>query len=208
MTAPPPWLWTSSSYVDDFFHDQANPLTKSSQTNLINSPITAWEHSFYTIIPDGFKWGSTTDVSKFPFIIDTGTTLMYLPPRKFPGWHRLHGQVRELTSDSSETKALAAAINAAFKPSAIYLWMYGAYFTACDAQAPPFAVILDGLSFYINPVDLIYQGMVDPVTGLCMTAIASGGAGPYILGDVFLQNVLAVFDVGNGQMRFISRQFY
>lgn len=86
--------------------------------------------------------------------------------------------------------------------------MYGAYFTACDAQAPSFAVILKGVRYYINPVDLIYREMVDPLTGLCMTGVASGGTGPYILGDVFMQNVLAVFDVGNAQMRFMSRPFY
>jgi len=116
------------------------------------------------------------------------------------------GPARRLAANNPT--ALAAAINAAFNPSAVYLWMYGAYFTSCTAQAPPFAVILDGVKFYINPVDLIYRDLVDPVTGLCMTAIASGGAGPYILGDVFLQNVLAVFDVGNAQMRFTSRQYY
>ena len=86
--------------------------------------------------------------------------------------------------------------------------MYGAYFTSCTAEAPSFAVILQGVTFYINPVDMIYRDLVDPLTGLCMTAIASGGNGPYILGDVFLQNVLAIFDVGHGQMRFIGRQFY
>lgn len=86
--------------------------------------------------------------------------------------------------------------------------MYGAYFTACDAKAPIIAIIIKGSRFYINPVDLIYRNMVDPLTGLCMTGIASGGTGPYILGDVFLQNVLAIFDVGSAKMKFISRPYY
>lgn len=88
------------------------------------------------------------------------------------------------------------------------MWMYGAYFTACDAVAPQVAVVLDGVKFFINPVDLIYRTMVDPLTGLCMTAIANGGSGPYILGDVFMQNALVVFDVGQAKMRFIPRQHY
>jgi hypothetical protein len=50
--------------------------------------------------------------------------------------------------------------------------------------------------------------MVDPITNLCMTAIASGGDGPYILGDVFMQNALVVFNVGAAQMQFIPREFY
>lgn len=86
--------------------------------------------------------------------------------------------------------------------------MYGAFFTSCNARAPILAVVMKGVRFYINPVDLIFHDLVDPLTGLCMTGVASGGTGPYILGDVFLQNALAVFDVGHSQMRFISRQFY
>lgn len=86
--------------------------------------------------------------------------------------------------------------------------MYGAYFTNCDAKAPIFSVLIQGSRFFINPADLIYRKMVDPLTGLCMTAIASGGAGPYILGDAFLQNVLLIVDVGASQMEFISRPYY
>ena len=86
--------------------------------------------------------------------------------------------------------------------------MYGAYFTSCDAIVPRVGVILGGKTFFMNPVDLINQDMVDPLTGLCMTAIADGGAGPYILGDVFMQNALTVFDVGRGKMRFLGREFY
>ena len=86
--------------------------------------------------------------------------------------------------------------------------MYGAYFTSCDAIAPIIAVILGGIKFFINTVDLIYRGMRDPLTGLCMIGISSGGSGPYILGDVFMQNALVVFDVGEAKMRFIPREFY
>lgn len=68
--------------------------------------------------------------------------------------------------------------------------------------------MLDGIKFYISPVDLLYRTLVDPLTGLCMTAIADGGSGPYILGDAFMQNALVVFDVGQAQMQFIPRQRY
>lgn len=153
-------------------------------TNLIDNPYTAWQYSFYTIVPDGWQWDSTTNMQKFCYIVDSGTTLNYLPPD------------------------IAEAINSAFQPAAVYLWMYGAFFTSCNARAPILAVVMKGVRFYINPVDLIFHDLVDPLTGLCMTGIASGGTGPYILGDVFLQNALAVFDVGHSQMRFISRQFY
>ncbi|KAK3950180.1 aspartic peptidase domain-containing protein [Pseudoneurospora amorphoporcata] len=153
-------------------------------TNLIDVPETAYDYSFYTVIPDGWQFGANTNTRKFPYIVDSGTTLCYLP------------------------SAEAQSINLAFNPPAIYLWMYGAYFTSCDAIVPRVGVILGGQTFYMNPVDLINQDMVDPLTGLCMTAIADGGAGPYILGDVFMQNALTVFDVGRGKMRFLGREFY
>lgn len=57
-------------------------LTLDFQANLISSAETSWRYSFYTIIPDGIKWGQATDRTKFPYIVDTGTTMNYLPPSK------------------------------------------------------------------------------------------------------------------------------
>ncbi|KAK3906142.1 aspartic peptidase domain-containing protein [Staphylotrichum tortipilum] len=153
-------------------------------TNVIASPEAASQYSFYTIIPDGWYYDQTTNTKKIPYIVDSGTTLNYLPSN------------------------LADAINSAFNPPAVYMWMYGAYFTSCDAIVPQVAVLLDGKKFNISPVDLLYRTLVDPLTGLCMTAIADGGSGPYILGDAFMQNALVVFDVGEAKMRFVPRQHY
>ncbi|KAH7160628.1 aspartic peptidase domain-containing protein [Dactylonectria macrodidyma] len=149
--------------------------------NLIDQEGTAWKYSFYTIIPDGVVWGLTSDTTKYPYIVDTATTMMHLPP------------------------LLAEAIADAFEPRATYIYQWGSYFVPCDAIAPRFAVVISGVEFWINRADLIYQDLVDPMTGLCACGITSGGPGPYILGDVFLQNVLAVFDIGAAEMRFYSK---
>lgn len=149
---------------------------------------------------DGVRWGSTTDEAKYPYIVDTGTTLMYLPPRKSP---LTHGAQPGLMPDIS---ALAEAIAMAFVPQAVYLYQWGSYFVDCQAIPPEFAVIIGGVEFRVNPADLIYRDLVDPMTGYCAIGITSGGSGPYILGDVFLQNVVAVFDVGGGEMRFYGRK--
>ncbi|CAN8104402.1 unnamed protein product [Discula destructiva] len=153
-------------------------------SNLVDQLDTAYAYSFYTIIPDGWMFGTSTDDRKLPYIIDTGTTLAYLPTE------------------------LADAINAAFEPAAEYDFMFGAYFTTCDAVAPRVAVVIDGTQFWLNPKDLMIRHLKNPLSGLCMTTIANGGSGPYILGDVFLHNVLAVFDVDNSIMQFVSRKFY
>ncbi|KAK9436704.1 Peptidase A1 [Metarhizium brunneum] len=149
--------------------------------NLVGSAETSWRYSFYTIIPDGIIWGQRMDKTKFPYIVDTGTTMNYLPP------------------------PLAEAVANAFLPRAVYLYQWGSYFAPCDAVPPRFAVVISGIEFWLNPSDMIYRDLVDPMTGYCAVAITSGGSGPYILGDVFLQNVVAVFDIGGAQMRFYRR---
>ncbi len=45
--------------------------------------------------------------------------------------------------------------------------------------------------------------------GVCISGVQDGGVpGQYVLGSVFLNNVLAVFDVGEMVMEFNSRVYY
>ncbi|KAI1493105.1 aspartic peptidase domain-containing protein [Biscogniauxia mediterranea] len=162
-------------------HEASTPILIA---DLIQKDITAYEPSFYTIVPDGIKYGSSSMVSQYPFILDSGTTLIYLPPD------------------------LAEAVNAQFQPPATYLWYYGAYFTDCDAIPPFFAVTIERSDFIVNPKDLLNRHVRDPATGLCQTGIASGGSGPYVLGVAFLTNVVMSVNIGTGYIEFFSREFY
>ncbi|KAI1341695.1 acid protease [Xylariaceae sp. FL0016] len=152
--------------------------------NLADKDVTADQLSFYTIVPTGFRWDQTENTSQYPFIIDTGTTLTYLP------------------------KEIADAVNNAFQPPATYLWEYGSYFTDCNAIPPRFSVLIDGSDFLINPADMLNKHAKDPETGLCQTGVSSGGTGPYVLGITFLTNVMVMFNVGQGTVEFYSREFY
>jgi hypothetical protein len=160
----------------------------SNSTTFTSTPIeylsiaTANAYTFYTINA-AITYGST-ETSTQQYIVDSGTTLIYTPT------------------------SVAKAINAAFKPAARYLSDEEAYFVECSATPPAFAVDIAGTSFTVNPTDLIYQDVVDPNTGYCLTGVQDGGSGPYILGDVFLQNVVAVFDVGASEMRFAAHENY
>jgi len=164
------------------------PVTGVSSSNLVSTPIqylssfSSDEYTFYAITA-GLNYGSSKSAST-QYIVDSGTTLLYAP------------------------SAVAKALNKAFKPSAKYEEDQGAYFVECTATPPAVSVSIAGTSFTINPADLIYQGVVDQNTGLCLTGVQDGGQGPYILGDVFLQNVVAVFDVGNSEMRFAAHENY
>jgi hypothetical protein len=104
--------------------------------------------------------------------------------------------------------ALSKAVNNAFQPPAVFFYDFGAYFVDCDAIPPPLSITINGVDFVINPRDMIYQGVVDPHSHMCLSAVASGGQGPWVLGDTFLQNVVAIYDVGGAKMRFIGHTYY
>lgn len=160
---------------------------------------TATQFSFYTIQPDGFILGDAVreaseidaiypfQPTTFPMVVDSGTTLIYLPAH------------------------LAKEINSLFDPPSRYIEDEGVYENYCaGVKAPDFAVRIAGTDYYINGKDLILnsKGNKDPYTGGCITGIQDGGTGPFILGDVFLKNVVAVFDVGASEMRFASHKDY
>ncbi|MCJ1224429.1 hypothetical protein MMC12_001074 [Toensbergia leucococca] len=150
------------------------------------------QYSFYTITPQALvyeeskhthygygNWPNPFQPNGAQYIVDSGTTLLYLPT----------GQ--------------ADAINALFDPPAVYSDDVGAYVVDCNAKAPELGVQIGGEVFFISPLDLILNS-----EGSCFTGVDDGGDGPYILGDVFLKNVVAVFDVGASEMRFAAREFY
>lgn len=96
-----------------------------------------------------------------------------------------------------------------FDPPALFSYMAGGFLTTCDAVAPRVAVVIGGTPFYLNPEDLIFRSVpVESTADLCMTAFGDGSSGPFVLGDAFLKNVLAVFDVGESVMQFASRVYY
>ncbi|KAF2716344.1 acid protease [Polychaeton citri CBS 116435] len=116
----------------------------------------------------------------FPVIVDTGTTLNYLPSK------------------------VVEKIASLFSPPAIYVDVAGMYEALCDAEPPEIGVVINGTEFQISPLDSLITGDagLDPFTGLCVLGFQESYRGPWILGDVFLKNVVAVFDVGAGEMRF------
>ncbi|KAI1381078.1 acid protease [Hypoxylon crocopeplum] len=164
--------------------ESVHDLTPILITDIIHRETTAWQPSFYTVVPRGFQFEDTTTKGEYPFILDTATSLIYLPPN------------------------LAEAVNAKFEPPATYVWYYGSYFTSCDAIPPTFGVQIEGTTFWVNPKDLLNREERDPDTGLCQTGISNGGSGPYILGTTFLTNVVVSMNIGAGSVEFWSHMLY
>lgn len=169
--------------------------------------ITATNYSFYTIAPDGFvikpsspastetfvAWaeyaypsayvdGTLTLASSAPAIVDSGTSLTYLPP------------------------VIASLVNAAFDPPGVYNALYGLYEVTKDAVPPYVAVVIEGTEFQVSAEGLLPSYGFDDTTGLSFAGIQSNtGIGLTILGDTFLTGVVTVFDIGASQMRFAVR---
>ncbi len=139
--------------------------------------------SLYAITVDGFAYSNETHVHADPvalqqFLVDSGA-----PTCTFP-------------------TAEAAAFNAMFDPPAVLNG--GNYDVKCTATPPKLVFVIDSVPFAINPVDLV----VDLGGNHCISGVQTFGQGIQILGDPFLKNVLAVFDIGNSQMKYVcSRGF-
>lgn len=154
-----------------------------------NFPEPTYE--FYAISIDGLVYGNYAPgsaKSATTFIVDSGTTLDYVP-----------------TDD-------CIMLNSLFNPPAYNSSEYGIFLVQCNASVPTFGVTISGETFYHNPLDLIFQnpGLPD---GICISGVQDGGSldssqAIYILGDTFQKNVLSVFDVGNKEMAFSARPYY
>lgn len=99
--------------------------------------------------------------------------------------------------------ALATPLLSAYNPPATFGQAWGVYEVPCNATAPGIAITIGGVNFEISPADLIFQTQVDPTTGLCATGVQVSTE-PYILGGVFMNNVLTTFDLGALQVRFTA----
>ncbi|KAF7957851.1 hypothetical protein EAE96_003420 [Botrytis aclada] len=157
------------------------------------------QHQVYTLTPDNFiypgsqrqKWNPKhwsplsmpNSSSQVQLFIDSGTTLIFLP------------------------NSISSALAALYKPPAIYNADLFAYSVPCNAKVPYFAVIIGGVSFPVDPRDMVQDDNTG--TGNCVAGVSDGDPFDfYTLGDVFLKNVVVVFDVGASQLKFRSRGFY
>ncbi len=68
---------------------------------------------------------------------------------------------------------------------------------ACNTPIPPYAITIAGQTFTVNPADILLPNG----DGTCVIGIQPSGGGTNVLGDVFMLNVLAVFDWATEQIR-------
>lgn len=163
------------------------------QLNPFLNPEFKTQASYYTITPQGFEYRNASETNgvlttrvtlntTYPTIVDSGTSLIYLPA------------------------AQVQYINAAFSVASTYDEDSGYDVVPCNATAPEFGVNIGGTTFSINAEDMLLD--LGLGGGMCVSGVQDGGGAVNILGDVFLRNVIAVFDVGAAQMHFATHSNY
>ncbi|KAJ7663837.1 acid protease [Mycena polygramma] len=146
----------------------------------------------YTVDVEAYVFpGSTAaDTASNNTILDSGTTLNVVPSK------------------------VAEAYNAQFVPKATFDTQVGLYTVACNASVPAFSVMLGGQSFTIDARDQIVQNFHEDGTVFCVSGTQaatddpSGGPDLFILGDVFLHNVVTTFNIQTNEITITQRAPY
>jgi hypothetical protein len=101
---------------------------------------------------------------------------------------------------------IALSINSHYEPPATYSKSQGGWFVPCNAVPPSLGIQIGAQMFWTNPSSMILPQVMDPETGYCATGVGAMDGPIFILGDVFMQGLVAVFDVGpRMEMRFAKR---
>ncbi|KAI0685703.1 aspartic peptidase domain-containing protein [Cytidiella melzeri] len=132
---------------------------------------------FYNIDVDSYTFPGSNKVNTTgsAAILDTGTTLNFVPT------------------------PVALAYNAAFRPPATFDEDAGLFVVDCDSTAPPFSAVIGGKPFVVDGRDNVIPSLDENGDLVCISGTQDGGPNEdgniFILGDVFLHNVVATFDI-------------
>ncbi|CED82068.1 aspartic protease [Phaffia rhodozyma] len=144
------------------------------------TPVT--QKAYWTIALGGVSVnGAAINPSVSSAIIDTGTTLVYGP--------------------TAGVAALYAKIPGSASMADTYGSDYQGYYTFPCSAVPTVALTFGGSSFSV-PTSAFNLGTVSSGSKQCVGGIVGQGDGSWLVGDVFLQGVYSIYDVGNARVGF------
>ncbi|KAI5924328.1 aspartic peptidase domain-containing protein [Camillea tinctor] len=133
------------------------------------------DYFYYSIGIDAVTWTGGNATNLPSMLVDSGTTINLFP------------------------REVAAAINAAYDPPGTQedsmVWS-----VACDAVPPELDVVIGGKPVRTHPSSMILPETAAEGSNRCLSGIGAGQPGSYILGDTFMQEIVAVFDVAEDRM--------
>jgi len=149
-------------------------------------PFGGSDYFYYAFTPSSITWGNFTshrnETSLPQAIVDSGTTLNVFPYE------------------------IADSINKHYQPPATWSLTQGGWFVPCDAVPPSLGIEIAGETFWTDPSSMVLRQVIDPETGFCATGVGTMSGDVFILGDVFMQGLVTVFDIGKRmEMRFAKR---
>lgn len=76
----------------------------------------------------------------------------------------------------------------------------------CDAVPPTLDIVIGGKAIRTHPSSMILPETAAEGSNQCLSGIGAGQEGSYILGDTFMQEIVAVFDVSEKmELKFAQR---
>lgn len=166
---------------------------------MINDSRADTELTYYTIIAEdyiinGETWSklsadSDTPTGKiFPVIVDSEFTTSPLPPSLVMLYYDAFFEAPQLAEIEGQPM-FAAPCN--------------------TSMVPTFGVQIGGQTFEMRKETLLVSRMntTENEMTMCALGLQPGIEEAGLLGDTFLSNVVAVFDVGESEMRFAQRSF-
>lgn len=154
----------------------------------------AGAYSYYSINIESLQYNSSVlrrstiavdgqPLHNYNFVVDSGTTLNLFP------------------------YDVAVAINQLYTPHAQLDPDQGSWFVRCDATPPSLGIQIGDKTIWTDPKSMILPPQPGSNAGsnMCLSGVGARQNEPYILGDTFMQQLVAVFDVGNKEIKFAKR---
>lgn len=131
--------------------------------------------AWYAITVESLYYGTFGNMSinstAGNYIVDTGSPAIVLPANDTEHWLSMFDPPMPFNNETFEVN--------------------------CNATIPLLQFRIGGMIFPMNPVDLVIHNS----DGKCFSTVQPSSSPPYILGDRFHRNVLAVYDWENEQMQ-------
>ncbi|KAI1805400.1 acid protease [Daldinia bambusicola] len=143
------------------------------------------DYFFYEVAVDSIVWNSSTvaqEATDIPhMVVDSATTINLFPLN------------------------VATDINKAFKPAAKRQQGSSIWTVECDAVPPTLDIVIGGKAIRTSPRSMVIKETADDGSVQCLSGIGAGREGSYILGDTFMEEIVAVFDASDKMMKFAQR---
>ena len=134
-------------------------------------------------------------------ISTVSATNTYLQEFQFNAAAAFHMSISTSDTAISLPPSLASAVNSLFIPPG---FVAADNYVHCDSIAPRLEFVINNQTFLINPVDLKRHASQT----LCISSITANSHGQYVLGDLFLRNVLLTLDFRSHTLNFSPRPYY